>query len=184
MKRNAKLGFTLIEIALVLGIVGLVVGGIFAAWGSVNAQNRIRSSQEQISLIISQIRNVYGNRAQLENTPGATFTNALIEAGLVSESWLDGNTLRNPFGGTVVVTPDSSAGGAIMDGINITLSNLARPECLRLSAEVLGVGQREGLYKIGSVAVNDTTVYSNITAACPTTTPITIGYFFKLKPSD
>jgi prepilin-type N-terminal cleavage/methylation domain-containing protein len=184
MKRNAKLGFTLIEMALVLGIVGLVMGGIFAAWGAVSSQNKLRSSEEQISLLLGQIRNVYGNRSELETATGDAFTNALIQAGLVSESWVDGNVIRNPYGGNVVLAPDSSTGGATQDGINITLSNLARSDCLRLANEILGIARREGLYKIGAVAVNDTTVYNNITSACPAPGPVTIGFFFKLKPGD
>lgn len=47
--RNSK-GFSLIEAAIVLGVVGLVIGGIWAAASSVREQNRVLGMMEMLAL--------------------------------------------------------------------------------------------------------------------------------------
>jgi type II secretory pathway pseudopilin PulG len=186
MKRDKKLGFTLIELTLVLGIAGLVLGGIFAAWAAVTSQNKLRSAEEQLSMIVNQIRTTYGARSALDSASGDAFTNALIEAGLVSPGWIElansVNVIRNPYGGTLVVTPDPYSGGAANDGINIALSRMTRTDCLKLANDMLGIGGREGLYKIDTTNVSASTTYADISGSvCGSQT---VRFYFKLKTGD
>ncbi|MBI3418562.1 MAG: hypothetical protein HY053_00305 [Proteobacteria bacterium] len=166
--RQNNLGFNLIEAALVLGIAGIVVGGIFAAWGAVSGANRLRRAQDQITVIVNQIRSTYGNRSHLDDAPAPTFTNALINAGLLPDTWLENlagtNQISNPYGGNILIEPVSSAsgGGASNDAILITFSAVTQADCTKLAANILGAGRTEGLIKINNISVNTSTIFKDI----------------------
>ena len=58
---NARAGFNLIEAAIVLGIVGLIVGGIWAAASSAYENMRQQTASKQLLSLVGNIRNYYQN---------------------------------------------------------------------------------------------------------------------------
>lgn len=173
------LGFNLIEASLVLGIVGLVVGGVFAAWSAVDAQNKIRRGTEQATVIVQQVRALYGTRAALDSATGAAFTNALMDAEVLPKAWLnDSNQLKNPWGGNVLITPDQFTSG-VNDGMNISFNNIPKTACFNFANNILSAARTQGLYKIDSAAVNTTTNFAGIRAGiCASST---VNVYFNLK---
>lgn len=63
-RRPASLsrGFTLTEIAIVLGIIGIILGAIWAAAAMVYENNRTKEAHEQTLTIINNWRSIYGSR--------------------------------------------------------------------------------------------------------------------------
>ena len=55
-------GFTLTEIAIVLGIIGIILGAIWAAAAMVYENNRTKEAREQTLTIINNWRSIYGSR--------------------------------------------------------------------------------------------------------------------------
>jgi type II secretory pathway pseudopilin PulG len=179
-------GYNLIEAAIVLGIAGLVVGAIFAAWGAVTSQNKMRRAQDQITVIVNQIRSTYGNRNTLDNTSdGTAFTGALLSAGLLPDSWTTSNSsvIGNPYGGNILVTPDSVSSGGSKDAMSIALSGLGQADCYKLASNMVGSGRSQGLYKVNSTAVNNTTKFTDVKSGVCTSTvaPNTLTLYFSLK---
>lgn len=178
---KAETGFNLIEAALALGISGLVFGAVFAAWGSVTTQNKIRKAQEMVTLAVQQLRGAYTTRNSLTASAvsGADFTNALVNAELLPSAWQQSSgAVLNPWNGNFVVTP-AVLTASTYDGINITLTSVEKTDCLRLAANVLGSGKGQGLYQIDSQAITTTTNFTAIqTAVCTATT---VSFFFSLK---
>ena len=54
-------GFTLTEIAIVLGIVGLILGGIWVAAGHVYREMQIKTLERQIAVTLSNVKTHYAN---------------------------------------------------------------------------------------------------------------------------
>jgi type II secretory pathway pseudopilin PulG len=74
-------GFSLIEAAIVMGVVGLVVGTIWVVSANVNESSRANSFVQQTSLLVQNMRNYYSGR-ELSSGAGADtlatmFTNTL-----------------------------------------------------------------------------------------------------------
>ena len=174
-RKQNQLGFNLIEAALVLGIVGLVIGGIFAAWGTVASAQRVRKAADMATVIVGQIRSAYASRTTFDTSDtasGATFTQALVAANLIPVEFLVNNAVKNPWGGNVLITPDTT-------GMNVSYSALSGGDCKKLASMLLGNARNQGLTKIDSQTVDNTTAFSTISGSICSGT--SLSFYFLLK---
>ena len=106
---SKQAGFNLIEAAIVLGIVGLIVGGIWAAAASAYENMRQQSASKNL---LSLAQNVRGFYAQNQATSIDGNTENLFSLGLIPADMVVGgagtHTIRHQWGGTVDVI-DASA---------------------------------------------------------------------------
>ncbi len=132
--RPSRRGFSLIEIAIVLGIVGLVVAGIWVAAAALNENRRIqetssfllRVSQEASSKIPGS---VYGG------TGSSDASQLLNQMKIIPENWqLSATALQDPWGNAVAadVKGDPPAPRVIAIGI----SQLTEAQCRKLVSAV------------------------------------------------
>lgn len=160
-RKDNQHGFNLIEASLVLGIVGLVIGGIFAAWSTVASQQRVRKAADMTTVIVQQIRTAYASRTTFDTSDtasGATFTQALVTANLIPVEYIVNSTVKNPWGGNVLITPDTS-------GMNISYSSVSSADCKKLASLILGSAKNQGLTRIDSATVDNTTTFASISAS-------------------
>lgn len=95
-QNNGRGGFTLTELAIFLGIVGIVSGGIWAAASAVQRKTKIQDTLDVVNHIAQNARGIY------TGTPKAVPPTALadqITAGLFPDSVVNGTLTRNPWGG-------------------------------------------------------------------------------------
>lgn len=93
VQRNREAGFNLIEAAIVLGIVGLVVGGIWAAASSAYENMRQQSAAKQILALVQGIKNYYANSGA-----GAIAGEAnLVNFGIVPKDMVAGTQIVSPL---------------------------------------------------------------------------------------
>ena len=113
MKNSVKLknqrGFTLIEVAIVLTIVGLVIGGIWIAASTVSSNQKKSALAQDTLSIIQATRNVYAQSVPPATTATTVIVPALINAGAIPSNLITGTTLRNVFGGTTAVATDGNS---------------------------------------------------------------------------
>src|SRR5580698_8781109 len=92
--RQRRRGFTLTEIAIVLGIVGLILGAIWVAAAAVYNNLRISHANTQILQTAQAIRTLYAT----QNTVTAgDITPSIITAGAVPKDMVNGATLINAW---------------------------------------------------------------------------------------
>ncbi len=160
-RKQNQLGFNLIEASLVLGIVGLVIGGIFAAWSTVASQQRVRKAADMTTVIVGQIRTAYASRTTFDTTDtasGTTFTQALVDANLIPVDYIVNSTVKNPWGGNVLITPDTT-------GMNVSYSSINTSDCKKLASMILGNAKTQGLTRIDSTSITNTTTFASISAS-------------------
>ena len=146
MKRTARLSaFTLTEVAIVLGVLGSVLIGIWAAFNSINENNQANRTYAIITEIVSNIRTTYNNQAPV-NMPAANtrITSQLNTLGIFPSDLVFNNTgnpdtdwVETTWGGRIQMLLIPSAGmygrgpGFMVDFFRLTVA-----QCIRLATNL------------------------------------------------
>lgn len=176
-RRATQKGFNLIEAAIVLGIVGLVVGGIWVAATSVYSNLRSKSASDLLLKVAQSVRALYatsattGYAANTDITAFMAQSNVLPTGALTTASTAAtaANTV-NPWNGQIGI--DARANGT---SFAVTFSNVPSPACVDLvMRNVAGTGRDAGLIQFGGGAAANLAAG---TASYPTTATqnVTIG---------
>lgn len=165
--RNQK-GFTLIEIAIVLTIVGLVIGGIWLAASTVLNNNRKSEATRQIIQIVQNVKNLFAN--QTGTNPAANFDQDVArDAGVFPAGMVVGNFVRQPFatnlGANSVTMTNNGANQITLNyGVGAPPANtsLPRDACIEIATRV---ATPENFGRYGIVSVNGLTAATATNAA-------------------
>ena len=157
-------GFTLTEIAIVLGIIGLILGAIWGAASAVYSNKKNSDAEQGITASTQAVRSLF---AASPNSTGATGAGAKITVpGMLPVGWTNGSAYGNPWspaasGNTFsYVLGDNTANKTSQFAIE--LDGVSGPGCAALlsyfssNAASTAGGQITGL------------VGSNLTTAAPT----------------
>ncbi|NDE89690.1 MAG: hypothetical protein EB059_00905 [Alphaproteobacteria bacterium] len=189
---SKEAGFNLIEAAIVLGIVGLIIGGIWAAASSAYENMRQQATSKNLLSLASNIRNFY---AQSATDPVlADFgSEQLYQQGLVPSDMLAGNDgahiLRHQWGGVVDLAP-SNLGGNV-SGFTITLNNVSGASCRNLIMRNANAAKGSGLLGVGvgeeanilNMTTNgdDTVTQADLTTNCPNAGQVDVIFTFGIR---
>ncbi|MGE4350847.1 MAG: type II secretion system protein [Bdellovibrionales bacterium] len=114
---RAQAGLSLIELAIVLGVMGLVSGAIWVAASSVREQQPIQDSVQIVTEIASNVRGIYTGFP----TASAPSLSEQISRGIFPQAVVNdaGSDTINPWGGTISL--DFPSGRLSGFSINYTL---------------------------------------------------------------
>lgn len=171
MSRQTK-GFTLTEAAIVLGIMGLILGAIWVAAASVYSNQRINTTSRQILEMVASIRSLYATSSSLDV---GTTELLLAQAGAIPKDLmkdpngipLDGD-ITNVWNGKVTVVPDN-AGGIARTGFLVTFAGVPSEACSSILVRFAGQGRDAGLFSISGNGAAQTTFpvsVANAIASC------------------
>ena len=134
-------GFTLTELAIVLGVIGLLLGAIWAAASVVYDNNRATRATQQVLQIIGNFKGVYGNRPVdtgngFIDITGMAVSNSLLPADMLPP----GIYCSGASSGSCNIQPVGPWSGSTVliygyqpnNGILIQYSNLSQSACNRL----------------------------------------------------
>lgn len=96
---NRPNAFSLIEAAIVLAVIGLVIGGIWTATDTVRLRNKTARTVENILTIVSKTRSLFPLTEYPSTDASANgITNAGIAAGVIPKDWVAGNNFVTSYG--------------------------------------------------------------------------------------
>ena len=108
-------GFTLMEMAVALGVVGLVSAGIWVAAASVHQKKNVLEATQQIFTIVQNTRQLY--KGQTNFAPAATtLTATLLNTGVFPSNMVTAGIPHNPWGTTAVGIDIPGAGLTVASG--------------------------------------------------------------------
>jgi len=140
-------GFTLTEAAIVLGIVGLILGAIWVAAAAVYNNMRVSTTNTQLLQMVSNIRSLYATQQSME---AAATQLTLATAGAIPRDMIDDPAapavVRNVWNGVVLVAPANVNFAG--DAFDVTLPNMPRQACTELLVRTTGSGRDSGLVSI------------------------------------
>lgn len=155
LSRKENKGFTLTEIAIVLGIIGVILGAIWVAASGVYANQRVNSANTAVMQIAQGVRALYSTSSNLGTTAVTNLTNPLITANAVPNSLVNGSDatayLAGPLpGGYTVIEANGDGNGFV-----IAMTGASRSVCISLLTAIGGTGRDPGLYQ--AIATSYTT---------------------------
>ena len=149
-RSNKPRGFTLTELALVLSIVGLVLGGVWVAASALYENMRLNKASTHLITIVQNIRKSMATSPSFGGAAGANITNRMRDRGVFPVDALteDGQTAVNALDPTtinnnriqILIGPDA----ARPDQVWIVYRFLNDAESQRLCAKFLATNLRNG----------------------------------------
>ena len=174
-------GFNLIEAAIVLGVVGLVIGGIWVAAAAVQSNLRESDASKGLLQIVQNVRNLYYGQSPTTTTT-TDITTALISANAIPGDFIiSTSSARNPFNGAVTV----SLTGNPNDTIAVSFAGVPKDSCIELTSKNTSLSTGIGLSQIviddGSPVTVSSFPYLPTVAATDCGTTNTITWSFGLR---
>jgi len=126
-RRSKRRGFTLTEIAIVLGIMGLILGAIWVAASAVYTNMRVSAQTRDIIALSQGVRQLYANQGVMD----AITTANLIQSGAVPSDMINGAVLTNEWGGVTTFTPATQINAA-GDSFVIDVGSVPQTSCVGL----------------------------------------------------
>lgn len=145
-------GFTLTEAAIVLGIVGLILGAIWVAAAAVYNNLRVSTTSNQMLQIAQSVRAIHATQTTVDPLITAKL---VAQAGGMPKDMVDMTDPANPivtdvWGGTVNVTARTSPAGVANDSFSIEFQDVPAGPCADLIVRNSGTGRDSGLIGTGS----------------------------------
>ncbi|MDP9126808.1 MAG: prepilin-type N-terminal cleavage/methylation domain-containing protein [Pseudomonadota bacterium] len=200
----AKRGFTLTEIAIVLGIVGLILGAIWVAAAAVYNNLRTSKATTELLTIVQNVRAMYATSSTVDpaatmpftavavNTAPATYIAAgVFPADMVNAA---GTLAQDPWNGSVAIVPAQSAAGTANDSFMVAFDRVPQQACVNMITSNTGSGRDPQIIGVSNAAAGTVPAAANATAFpvlagtalatnCTVATAAgqSIGFTFKLK---
>ena len=177
-------GFTLTESAIVLGIIGLILGAIWVAAASVYQNIRISTASRQMLAIVQAIRSMHSTATVVDTANGTDLTAAFNTGGIFPSDMINAGVVVNPWSGTnqgvQILSAQTNEKG---DSFNVAYINLPQSVCVDMLVRNTGSGRDSGLTlagKLGAEAAPPISV-KTATTACDSANASSASFVFKLK---
>lgn len=148
---RAQKGMSLVELSVVLGIVGVVMAGIWAVYSSSQESLKAGQLHQQTVTFVKQIRDYYAGRAlPTAAIISATFTSTLRAGQVVPEDMCAADcvanasaTLRNAYNGTTTANiPDPAS---VPNTVEIVYTGIRQKGCIQLGMQLSARSDEVGL---------------------------------------
>lgn len=158
-RRAATKGFNLIEAAIVLGIVGLVVGGIWVAATSVYANLRSKQSTDTLLSVVQGVRALFATSSSTGVANATDLTPVLAQSNVLPSNTLtalpgattSANTV-NAWGGNLAVFSTNNNNGVAQGGFQVQFTRVPSSACVDFISRNVGQGRDTGMYHVDGVA--------------------------------
>lgn len=129
-RHNHKRGFSLIEAAIVLAVVGAVIGGIWVAASAITTNRRIEEASQGILRVVTEAQNIFKGLPANFNHNG----DLLYKIGAVPSDWINGDGCLQ--------TPDMKIGFCIWIydttiGLQFDHYGITYSDCVRLLPKII-----------------------------------------------
>lgn len=149
--RRSQRGFTLTEIAIVLGVIGLILGSIWVAASSVYNNQKTAKTNTQVLSIAQAVRSLYASVASTGDADGTDETTNLCKANVFPNDMVTGGaptctSVKNVWNGAVTVKSTSKNVAGTGDAFSVAYAGLPTAVCAALET---ALGGTSGVWYVG-----------------------------------
>ncbi|HEU0117110.1 MAG TPA: type II secretion system protein [Alphaproteobacteria bacterium] len=154
--RTAQRGFTLTEIAIVLGIIGLILGAIWVAASAVYNNLRVSKATTELLQTAQAIRALYATATTTGDAAGTDETQNYCKASVFPSDMVTNPCAAvapfatDPWGGSVMATSQTVTNAG--DAFGIEFSTVPQGACISLLTSNTGAGRDAGLWYANATA--------------------------------
>ena len=127
---RAQKAFSLIEAAIVLAVVGGVIGTIWTVSASFYEDYRVNKAVEGFHLIAMNLQKLLSISDRNTLAKPYSLNATLLGAEAVPKDWVYGSTINSPVGGVVTFVLENGFEGASFNLFDVSVS-----ECIKLTVE-------------------------------------------------
>ncbi|HEU0117109.1 MAG TPA: type 4 pilus major pilin [Alphaproteobacteria bacterium] len=149
-------GFTLTEIAIVLGIIGLILGAIWIAASAVYNNLRVSKATTELLQMAQSVRALYATTATTGDAAGTDETQNYCKAAIFPSDMVTNPCAAaapfatDPWAGAVTMTSQTAAN--VGDAFGIEFSSVPQGACISLLTRNTGAGRDAGLWYANATA--------------------------------
>jgi prepilin-type N-terminal cleavage/methylation domain-containing protein len=200
-REKTKQGFTLTEIAIVLGIIGLILGAIWVAAAAVYSNMRTSKTTTELLHIVQDVRAMYATSGTVDG--GADMSGfqvqsgkalTYIQAGMFPTDSLNAvganaTSAEDPWGGYINVK--AATNQIANDSFQVSFDKVPQSACISIITGTTGTGKDPGLIGVsnGASGTVPTAVANTVMPVAASTAQTTycaaatqsIGFTFTLK---
>ncbi len=141
MKKINQNGRSMVEMLGVLAIIGVLSAGGLAGYSKAMFKHKLNSTMDQITMLVTNIRTVYGAQANYEGLADDAISLGIVPS--VMGNAMD--ALTSPFKGTVTINTSSTGGDAADNtAFTLTYAGLPTEACIALATADFGSGAGSG----------------------------------------
>jgi prepilin-type N-terminal cleavage/methylation domain-containing protein len=168
-RHTNRAGFTLTEVAIVLGIAGLVVGGVWAVASSAYEKWRINQAVQELNTAVQNMLTLYQNRVPPNTTwcdmNQGDMNDSVIKVGVISAQWVIPSTTPScktaisPWGPKFVIWTTADTTGATTKAFGVSFFGpIPTDACiaLLLQGTSCDTNQPGCPYQVGGLSASDT----------------------------
>ena len=166
-KIKARKGFNLIEVATVLGVVGLVVGAIWVGASAVQERMKVADTVKTIILI-------YDRWEKLNPNPSSYLPDDTLLGDFFVTAGILPTNKKNLFNGNWQVASENQFGSM---SIKISISGLTNSSCMGIASQIVGnktMGDRMDRVSAAGANYLNSTYYASQAGWTDTPFPLTI----------
>ena len=142
-------GFTLTEIAIVLGIIGLILGAIWVAAAGVYNSQRVSHANTAVLQVVQGTRTLLST----SSTVGAAgdITQTIVQAGVIPSDLVNGVAAIGPWPASTLKILTNAATDT---SFTFELTKVPRAACIALFSTLGGSSRDQGLSNAGSTTAS------------------------------
>lgn len=146
--QRKRRGFNLIEAAIVLGVVGLVIGGIWVASAAMYESYKVNKTVEGILTIARNVQELISYRDAERLGHLYPLSLAARKSSAIPEDWIKNDNIKSPLGGAVSLRNLTDFNYA---RFNISLSEVTKSECISLVVRISSISEKRNNTRITSL---------------------------------